>query len=113
MTRLKYKQIIDELDYLLKTFKALAQSSRVIIMKPKSEKSWTRVYYLEDLSWCVILGRGGIITSFRVEKDWFKDRLEFYREKLGYEPYGGSPSEELKRSAKRIYDVCRRFRERS
>jgi len=113
ITRVKYKQISNELDYILRTFKALMETTEVLIMKPKSRGSWTRVYYLENLSWCVIVGRGGIITSFKIEKEWFRDRLKFYKEKLGYEPYKGAPSEELKRRAKRIYDVCKRFRERS
>ncbi|WP_461828595.1 hypothetical protein [Aquifex sp.] len=112
-TRLKYKQIEDELDYLLKTFKALANTTKVLIMKPKSEKSWLRIYYLEDFSWCVVLGECGIITSFKVEKEWFKDRLKFYKERLGYESYSGKENEELKRISKRIYDVCRGFRKRS
>ena len=112
-TRLKYGQIIDEFDYLLKTFKALTNATKILIMKPKSESVWTRVYYVENLSWCVILSEEGIITSFKVEKEWFKDRLKVYRDELGYEVYSGYQNENLKRVFKRIYDVCRNFRERS
>ncbi len=112
-TRLKYGQIEDELDYLIKTFKALANTTKVLIMKPKSEKGWLRVYYLEDFSWCVIIGERGIITSFKIEEEWFRDRLKFYKEQLGYEAYTGRQNEKLRKTAKRIYDVCRSFRKRS
>ena len=103
--RLKEKSISGKSDYILKTFRAIAEAEDVFVLLHGSPEFWVRVYYKND--WVVVLSKGGnILTSMPLREKEFKLSLKRLKE-IGYERHPGRENERLRRIAKALYNRLR------
>lgn len=99
----KEKVVIDEWDYIQKTFDALL-SSDVYYEAYEDPQLWDRVFYSKENNWAVVVAQNGkILTSYKIKskiEDTLKKHEEFLKAKISKVGVG----DEFKRTIREIVD---------
>jgi hypothetical protein len=80
--RIRYQDVEDELEYLVKTFEVLSDTSFAYLEYYPNEEMdiWDRVFYAKQKNWAVVVGENGkILTSYKIRDDIIKT-LEKHKE---------------------------------
>lgn len=109
--RLKFEEVKNWKDYLVKTFEALADYTDVYY--EQYSNSWDRIYYDRKHKWMVVLTEHGHIISSMKVKETLKETFERHLRsaqagKQRLTIYKGKNNEKLKAEAKRRLEILRR-----
>jgi hypothetical protein len=104
----KEGSIIDEFDYLSKTFTAL-NSDEVFFESYDSVDLWDRVFYSKDDNWAVVVAQNGkILTSYRINST-IKDTLSKHENMLNAKISKIGVSDEFQNKIRTITEKLRKL----
>ncbi|WP_297431978.1 hypothetical protein [Sulfurimonas sp.] len=100
--------VIDEHDYLQKTFNALS-SDETFFELYEAADLWDRVFYTKEDNWAVIVAQNGkILTSYKIDST-IVDTLSKHKEQLGAKVNRVEVSNEFRQTIKQITEKLREF----
>jgi len=100
--------VVDEHDYLQKTFNAL-NSDETFFEFYEAPDLWDRIFYAKEDNWAVIVAQNGkILTSYKIDSTII-DTLEKHKSQLGAKVNKVEVSDEFRKTIKQITEKLRKF----
>ena len=104
----KENVIVDEYDYIQKTFNALA-SNEVFFETYELPELWDRIFYAKDDNWAVVVAQNGkILTSYKI-KSTINETLDKHKEFLNAKIEKIGVSDEYSRAINKITEKLRKL----
>ena len=106
--RLQMGHIKNEIDYVAKTLKCLAEAKECLIAIYEDENIWNRIRYFDNDEWLVIFSENGtLLTSHKKEE--VEISFEDKHKKFGAKIKKGDISDEFKRFFRKLRNEFRIF----
>ena len=104
----KERTVIDEHDYIQKTFNAL-NSDETFFEYYEAPDLWDRIFYTKKDKWAVVVAQNGkILTSYKIESTII-ETLDKHKKQLDAKVNKVGVSDEFRQTVKQITEKLRKF----